>query len=196
MNSKSHFGALLPGLTMALVLSLPAAALAAPANLVIEAEAATSTEEPLVVVAEGNVPPGSEYIPGASGGRYVEIPEKAGNPPHLTKGHARYEIDLPADGEYILWGRVWWEGECSNSFTVQIDDTPPFLFGENATYKTWMWVKYPVARMTPPIKLKKGRHVLEFGNREDGVRLDQFLLSPSKRFVPVGIEQPAGEPTT
>ncbi len=159
------------------------------AQIVLEAETAIATEAPLVVVSADRVPNGSVFVPGASGGSYLEIPEKAGNPPKLDKGFARFEFDLAADGEYILWGRVWWEGECSNSFLVQIDDGAPFLFGENATYRTWHWVKYPVARMTPPIKLKQGRHVLLFKNREDGVRLDQIVLSPNKRFVPVDIEQ-------
>ena len=147
------------------------------------------TEAPLVVVSKDAVPAGSTYVRGASQGKYLEIPEKAGNPPKLEKGFARFEIELPADGAYILWARVWWEGECSNSFMVQIDDAAPFLLGENATYRTWNWVKYPVARMTPPIRLKQGRHVLVFRNREDGVRLDQIVLSPNKRFVPVDIER-------
>ncbi|MGI6099806.1 MAG: hypothetical protein GX174_03245 [Lentisphaerae bacterium] len=164
--------------------------LAAPPRLVIEAESAVETEAPMVVVTAEQVPAGSAFVPGASGDSYLEIPEKAGNPPKLEKGFARFEFDLPADGDYILWARVWWEGECSNSFTVQIDDQPAFLFGENATYRTWHWVKYPVARITPPLRLEKGPHVLRVSNREDGVRLDQILLSPNKRFVPVGIETP------
>jgi hypothetical protein len=163
--------------------------LAAPVQLVFEAEAAVETEAPMVAVAEDQVPPGSVFVPGASGSRYLEIPEKAGNPPKLKKGLARYTFELPDDGDYTLWARVWWEGECSNSFTVQIDEGAPFLFGENATYRTWHWVKYPVARMTPPFRLKQGPHVMIFKNREDGVRLDQIVLSPNKRFVPVDIER-------
>ena len=166
----------------------PLALTAATARIVLEAEAAPETEAPLVVVSEATVPAGSEYVPGASGGRYVEIPERAGNPPKLEKGWARYTVDVPEDGAYTLWARVWWEGECSNSFLVQIDESAPFLLGENATYKTWHWVKYPVARMTPPIGLTRGRHTLVFKNREDGVRLDQIVLSPNRRYVPVDIE--------
>jgi hypothetical protein len=170
------------------LLAAPALLAAAPSRIVFEAETAAATEAPLVVVSADQIPPGSVFVEGASGGQYLEIPEKAGNPPALDKGWARFTFDLADGGDYILWARVWWEGECSNSFTVQIDETAPFLFGENATYKTWTWVKYPVARMTRPIRLAAGRHVLVFRNREDGVRLDQIVLSREPRFVPVDIE--------
>ena len=172
-----------------LCLCLAGPVLAAPPRLVFEAESAATLEAPMVVVAADQVPAGSAFAPGASAGRYLEIPEKAGNPPKLEKGFASYTFDLPEEGEYILWARVWWEGECSNSFTVQFDDQAPFCFGEDATYRTWHWVKYPVSRMTPPLRLKPGKHALVFHNREDGVRLDQVLLSPNKRFVPVDIER-------
>ena len=64
-----------------------------------------------------------------------------------------------------------------------------FLFGEDATYKTWHWVKYPVSRTVKPLNLTEGKHTLTFFNREDGVRLDQILLSADKRFVPMDIEK-------
>ena len=132
----------------------------------------------------------SNGVAGASGS-YLEIPEGAGNPPKLEAGKAVFSVEVPEDGLVTLWCRVWWEGECSNSFTIGFDDQPTFLFGEDATYKAWHWVKYPVSRTVAPIKLAKGKHTLVFHNREDGVRLDQVLLSADKRFVPVDIE-PAG----
>lgn len=150
-------------------------------KICFEAETAELIEAPMVLVTNG--------IEGASGA-YLEIPEGAGNPPKVEAGKAVFAFETPVDGNFILWCRVWWEGECSNSFTVQIDDQPAFLFGEDATYKVWHWVKYPVARTTKPLQLSKGRHTLTFRNREDGVRLDQVLLSADRRFVPVDIETP------
>ncbi len=155
---------------------------AAGARFCVEAEAAQRCEEPMALASNG--------VAGASGA-YLEIPEGAGNPPKREAGLAVFAVDVPADGSYVLWCRVWWEGECSNSFTVGFDDQPAFLFGEDATYKAWHWVKYPVSRTAAPIKLTQGPHTLTFKNREDGVRLDQVLLSADKRFVPVDIE-PAG----
>ena len=157
------------------------AAQAAGVKLCLEAESAERCEAPVAVVSNG--------IGGASG-LYLEIPEGAGNPPKMCAGKAVYRIDVPEEGAFTLWCRVWWEGECSNSFTVNADDQPAFLFGEDATYKTWHWVKYPVSRTVSPIKLAKGPHTLTFSNREDGVKLDQILLSADKRFVPVEKETP------
>ncbi len=158
------------------------AAHAAGYKLCIEAETAQPCEAPMAVNTNG--------LAGASGA-CLEIPEGAGNPPKLEAGKAVFSVEVPEDGQFTLWCRVWWEGECSNSFTVGFDDQPAFLFGEDATYKAWHWVKYPVSRTVAPLKLAKGKHSLVFRNREDGVRLDQILLSADKRFVPVDIE-PAG----
>lgn len=157
-------------------------------RVTVEAETASTIEPPCVVVHKDAVPPLSKYVAGASADTYLEIPQGVGNPPKNPNGHAVIEIDVPADGDYTLWGRVWWDDECGNSFTVQINDDAPFLFGENATYKIWHWVRYPVARTAKPIKLKKGTHTVTFFNREDGVRLDQVLLSADKRFVPIACE--------
>lgn len=151
-------------------------------KICFEAETAESCEAPMAVVSNG--------IAGASGA-YLEIPEGAGNPPKVECGKAVFSVEIPEEDVFTLWCRVRWEGECSNSFNVTLDDQPAFLFGENATYKTWHWVKYPVSRTSAPIKLAKGKHVLTFHNREDGVCLDQVLLSADKRFVPVETE-PAG----
>ncbi|MDD5705578.1 MAG: hypothetical protein PHR35_06605 [Kiritimatiellae bacterium] len=178
-----------PGKWCAPVLALaPLLSVGAPSAVVFEAETAAGCEAPMVIAAATNASASADFIAGASGESYLEIPEKAGNPPKLEAGMARFEVDLPAHGDYILWARVYWEGECSNSFSVQIDGGAPFCFGENATYRAWHWVKYPVSRLAVPIRLKQGRHTLLFRNREDGVRLDQVALSANKRFVPVGIE--------
>jgi hypothetical protein len=110
-------------------------------KICFEAETAEQLEAPMALVTNG--------IEGASGA-YLEIPEGTGNPPKVTAGKAVFSFEVPEDGQFTLWCRVWWEGECSNSFTVTVDDQPGFLFGENATYKVWHWVKYPVSRTAGP----------------------------------------------
>jgi hypothetical protein len=154
----------------------------------VEAESASAVEAPMFRVSEASVPTGTVYVAGASGGAYLEIPEGRGNPPSVTSGCATVGIDIPEEGAYTLWVRVWWQGECSNSFRVQVDNGKPFLFGEDATYKVWHWVRYPVARLGPQLKLTPGRHRFVFLNREDGVRLDQVALSTDRRWVPVDVE--------
>ena len=154
------------------------------ATVLVEAESAVETEAPMAL-ATNAVAAGD--IGHTASGAWLAIPEKAGNPPKLEKGFAKYEVEIPSDGGWYLWARVLWEGECSNSFTIQIDDGAPFLFGEDMTFNAWHWVRYPVSRMAKPVQLAKGRHTIVFRNREDGVALDQFLLSSEKRYVPVGI---------
>lgn len=143
-----------------------------------EAESARSVEPPMKV----------SSFEGASA-TCLEIPEGAGNPPKVMAGKAVYEVDLPAAGSYVLWCRVRWNGECSNSFTVSVDGKTPFLFGEDATYRQWHWVRYPISRTSKPLRLEAGRHTIEIRNREDGIWLDQILLSADRRFVPVDKEK-------
>ena len=167
-----------------------AAASAHAAMITVEAESAAEVEAPMALAT--NAVPAADVGHAASGGAWLQIPEGAGNPPKLEKGFARFEIEVPADGGYYLWARVSWGGECSNSFTLQVDDAAPVLFGEDPTFGTWHWVRYPASRMAKPIQLAAGRHTVVFRNREDGVALDSFILATEKRFTPVGLSGSAG----
>ena len=158
-------------------------------RVTVEAEAAVEVSAPIVLVRKESPPANVKFAAGASGDAYLAIPQGVGNPPDNPNGSATLKIDIPADDNYTLWCRVWWLDECGNSFTIKIDDETPFLFGEDATFKTWHWVRYPVARTAKPLYLTKGTHQITFLNREDGVCLDQVILSADKRFVPVGVEK-------
>ncbi|MDD2599695.1 MAG: hypothetical protein PHO37_10760 [Kiritimatiellae bacterium] len=149
-------------------------------RICFEAEGAQSIEAPVCIV--------SNNIGEVSGGA-ISIPEGAGNPPKRCEGAAEYSFELEKKGVYTLWCRVWWEDECGNSFTVKINDDPAILFGEDATYKVWHWVKYPVARTSAKINLKAGKNTMRIENREDGIMVDQILFSEDQRFVPVDIEK-------
>ncbi|MGI6496319.1 MAG: hypothetical protein ACOX5G_09580 [Kiritimatiellia bacterium] len=168
---------------------LPGILFAAPAARVcVEAETAAVIEEPFYKVTADAVPDGTSFVKGASGDSYLEIPEGRGNPPKVETGRAELVVDVPRDGAYLLWARVWWEGECGNSLRIQVDGGAPFLFGEDGTFQSWHWVKYPVARTAKPLQLKKGPCTLVFLNNEDGVRIDQVVLCADRRWVPVDIE--------
>lgn len=160
----------------------------------VEAESAASVESPMLVVRTDAPPAGIKPVAGVSSNAYLEVPLGVGKPPAVKAGKAVLSIDVPEEGHYTLWLRTYWEGECSNSFLAQMDDHPAFVIGEDATYHSWHWVKYPVSKMTPTFKLTKGVHTLALTHREDGVRVDQVLLSSDRRFVPVGIEQTGVRP--
>lgn len=163
------------------------------AGVGVEAEAADTIEAPMRTVRTASPPTGVKPLDGASKAAYIEIPAGAGNPPAVNAGKAVYQLNLPKDGTYVLWARVYWQDECSNSLGIQLDGGPVFSFGQDGTHKAWHWVKSP-----PRIRaldLKAGAHTLSLLNREDGVCVDQIILSDERRFVPVGIEPldgPAG----
>jgi len=161
---------------------------AAAATYCVEAETATTVESPMQVVRTDAPPAGIKPLAGVSSNAYLEVTLGVGKPPAVKAGKAIYSFEVPEDGAYTLWLRTYWEGECSNSFLAQIDDHPAFVIGEDATYHDWHWVRYPVSKMTPAFRLSKGAHALVLTHREDGVRVDQVLLSTDRRFVPVGIE--------
>ncbi|MGC9320004.1 MAG: hypothetical protein ACP5KN_18375, partial [Armatimonadota bacterium] len=50
------------------------------------------------------------------------------------------------------------------------------------TYQKWHWVK------GPRLQLSAGVHTIRFQNKEDGAKLDQFMLTNNSRYVPVRAE--------
>ncbi|MFO7948065.1 MAG: hypothetical protein R6V19_14770 [Armatimonadota bacterium] len=127
----------------------------------------------------------------ASGKGYIHIPLQR---PHGTEegapsdtGHAKFKVKIPASGTYKLWGRAHWYDGCGNSFFFKVDDKPAVVFGNDGTYQRWHWV--PGVRLN----LSAGVHTFIFQNREDGAKLDQFLLTTSTRYVPVRAEKETSE---
>jgi hypothetical protein len=173
-------------------LGLIASSASAGGRVCLEAEASEPVVLPMRVVDVSATNAAGEVVPGASGGKYLEIPKGAGNPPKVNEGEAKLAFEIDEPGDYTLWGRACWLSECNSSFTMSIDEALPFTFGKDATYKEWHWVKAP-----PRLKqltLARGKHVLTIRNRQDGVRLDQVLFVLDRRYVPVGVEDltPAG----
>jgi len=118
----------------------------------------------------------------ASKGKCLEVTEGAGEG-SKAGGSAVYQLILDEDGSYYFWSRVWWLDKCGNSFSVQFDQNPVFVFGNDRTCKSWHWVKSKLK-----LKFTKGRHQMTVSNREDGIKIDQFLLTKDRKLVPVDIE--------
>ena len=170
------------------LLMLSGAASAGSGRVCLEAETASITEPIEVIAHDPQASSADKVAAAASGGSYLQIAQGKGNPPDMTNGTARLGFHIEEPGRYEFWCRVWWGDECSNSFGMQIDDAAPFTFGQNGTYKRWHWFKGPPR--LKQLELAAGEHVLLISNREDGVKLDQVLLVRSRRYVPVGIEEP------
>lgn len=154
------------------------------------------TESKRIVVEAENVIPDSISIPmviqdcpGTSGGKCLVVPPGAGKPgtekgPGAGKeifGQVSYDLNIPADGKYIFWGRAFWMHGCGNSFNIATDDSRPRVFN-GTIFNTWHWGKGPT------FPLSAGKHTLIIRNREDGVKLDQFLLTTDTGYRPVRFE--------
>ncbi len=164
------------------VLLAPVPAAVIGGTLCFEAEDAISIEAPVRIWDGGEDPADRKVAAEASGGKFIEIPEGAGDPPDVA-GEAVYEFEITQPGRYRFWGRVWWPNSCGNSFTWILNDDNPFVFGRGGTYESWHWVRGMLVTLQP------GRHTLRVLNREDGARLDQILITRNLRFVPMGIEE-------
>ncbi len=164
-------------IALVVAVALLAASSATAAKIVIEAEH-YRTISPSMAKATSQV---------ASGSAYIHIPLKR---PHATTeggasdtGNTQYKINVPQAGSYVFWGRAHWYDGCGNSFFLKIDDKPSIVFGNDGTYRRWHWVKG--VRVT----LTAGPHTIRIQNREDGAKLDQFMLTTNRRYVPVRPEK-------
>jgi opacity protein-like surface antigen len=164
-------------MVLLIVVALLAASSASAAKIVIEAEH-YKTITASMAKATSQV---------ASGGAYTHIPLRR---PHATTeggpadtGHAQYKINVPQAGSYVFWGRAHWYDGCGNSFFLKLDNKPATVFGNDGTYQRWHWVK------GIRVSLTAGAHTITIQNREDGAKLDQFMLTTSSRYVPVRPEK-------
>ncbi len=118
-------------------------------------------------------------------GTFIQIPPRRPRPEEETgptdDGNAVYRVNVPTAGTYRLWARTWWYDSCGNSFFIVINDRPA-TYIEDATYQTWHWVR------GPQVQLNAGTNTIRVQNREDGARLDQFMLTNNARYVPTRIE--------
>ncbi|MFA6291537.1 MAG: hypothetical protein WC637_07130 [Victivallales bacterium] len=118
-----------------------------------------------------------------SGDKFIEIEQGAGEGSKVG-GLAKYKINLKEEGTYYFWARCWWLDSCGNSFGVKIGDKPEFITGNDGTYKSWHWVQAKIRLM-----LEKGVYDIEIGNREDGIKIDQILITNDRKLIPVDIEK-------
>jgi len=119
----------------------------------------------------------------------LRIPDEKGKPPEgeepdMKYGGAVYDLDIQDAATCKVWLRVWWEGACGNTIYVKMDDGKAVTVGNDGTYDAWHWLEAPI---TYP--LTQGPHKLVLLNREDGIRVDQILLTDDMEYFPQGIEE-------
>lgn len=158
------------------LVALAGAALAE--TIVVEAEHYNSIKASMAKIADST----------ASAGAAISIPLRR---PHATTetgpgddGNATYKIRVGSAGLYQFWGRAKWHDACGNSFFLLVDSTTvntktPYFTDQS--FGVWHWV------VGPKIRLTAGVHSIRIQNREDGAKLDQWVLTtrPKEQWVPV-----------
>ncbi len=161
------------------VFSLAAAYVVAETTICFEAEDTKEIKAPVKMTEVKEKTEAAQV----SGEKLIEIEQGAGEG-SKAGGSAKYKVDIKEDGTYYVWARCWWLDSCGNSFGMKIGDKPEFIMGNDGTYKSWHWIKSKVS-----IKLDKGAYDIEILNREDGIKIDQILITNDRKLVPVDIEK-------
>jgi hypothetical protein len=123
-------------------------------------------------------------------GTILRIPDKKGVPPEgqepdMKYGGATYEVQVAAPVTCKIWVRAWWEGSCGNTVCVRLGEQGKILtVGNDGTYDAWHWLEVP-----GKFDLETGTVTLYLLNREDGIRIDQILLTNDMEYFPQGVEE-------
>lgn len=114
-----------------------------------------------------------------------------------------YEIYIPKTGKWYVWIRTYYKTSSQDSYWIGIDDAVAFPWdeqggpnaikiwavpGDNSKWNRWLWdtATHPLGKSIPGyfhIK-RRGYYRLWTKGREPGTRLDQILLTRSRRFNP------------
>ena len=127
----------------------------------------------------------------ASNGSYVEIAPgfdgRSGPPADVAANQIRFDVDVPANGEYHLYARLNAPTDQDNSFWVRVDG------GQWGRY--WQGIPLGVGFvwdevLGSPFTLSPGAHRIDFAYREDGTQFDKLILTDLD-VSPSGGDQPA-----
>ena len=154
-------------------------------NIFIEAESGTVVS-PMVI----------NNDPLASGGAYVRTPNSGGN----GNGHVTFSFNVPAAGNYKIWGRCIAPGGTSDSFYYSIDGEldsgNEWDVFQGISVSGWEWDEISrrgngsgAAPQVDPVIfnfLSPGIHTLRIRTRDADTQLDKVLITNNLNFVPVG----------
>jgi hypothetical protein len=165
---------------------------------------------------------GGKYtIKEAYGDKFIGVPNGSGN---NSGSYVKYEIKIPASGEWYFWSRVIAPSVADNSFywafdieekdAVSADTAKTNIWDfyekeslrKNYTTK-WVWFRlnsrtgpFPgreldqYGKNPTPIKLDKGVHILYLIHREDGTFMDALYWTQDKSYDPNKTPPTAVEP--
>jgi hypothetical protein len=102
-------------------------------------------------------------------------------------------VNIPSDGTYVIWGRVYAATDTTDSFFVSVDGTNKDIYdcAEGIWAAKWQWTVVngrgggAPASISPRLfYLTAGSHTIRFDGREAGTRLDQVLITNDLSYVP------------
>ena len=175
-------------------------------TLIIEAETAIHFDNGVTIVDEEEASNG-KAIDSARGARGI------------------YEVYIPKTGKWYVWIRTYYKSGSQDSYWIGIEDVEPYPWdeeggpnaikiwavpGDNSKWNRWLWdtSTHPLGKSIPGyfnVK-RRGYYRVWSKGREPGTRLDQILLTRSRRFnpetasegkpIPLHIEPHPYEPAT
>ena len=129
----------------------------------------------------------------ASGGSWVEVeagnnnktqpPPPSGRPP----GQACVGVEITETGPYRVWARVMAPTDGDDSFWFRMDSDPWINWNQIQPGGTWHWdfVHDNTNPAEPTLfTLSEGDHGFCFGYREDGTKVDVFVVTNDPAFDP------------
>jgi len=162
-------------------------------TIVFEAEEATNVMGKVWFVKKHGEDPG-----GKASGKTLAVPktEPGQKPKHEE---VTYTVNIPQNGYYYLWARVYWKNGCGNSVYFKIDgEKGDAILGGDGTYNALHWVclKETVDakknKTGDPLKLplKKGTVTFVMGSKESATEIDQFVLTTDPEMYPANSYKP------
>jgi hypothetical protein len=118
----------------------------------------------------------------ASDGKYLTVPagvQAIATEPFDSSGYITIPFSVSQDTLYHVYGRINCPTYNDDSFWMKMDQGMYTMCGELKT-SGWEWKKIK------SYQLRKGRHTLSIGYREDGANLDKIGIS-SKDEIPAGM---------
>ncbi|MBN1560374.1 RICIN domain-containing protein, partial [candidate division KSB1 bacterium] len=126
------------------------------------------------------------YHTGASNGAFIEIDPSYNNgtsSPECTSAEcvASYSFDISSSGNHRFWFRIVSENGSDDSFFWRIDDG-----SWNLENNRWGFGNWYLTDNSQVDSLNAGSHVLEISYRENGTRLDKFVIQLDSAPMPCG----------
>ncbi len=122
----------------------------------------------------------------AVGGFAVVLPEGAGTTD--LSGSFALPIDVAIAGDYNVWLHCRWQNSCGNSVALAGGGNQVLTCSDNV-YGSWHWVR------AGTMKLAVGKQAIHVREREDGIAIDQVLLTRRLDFRPAGAIRKSGAQT-